>query len=339
MLSLLSRLWPRLTALLLADAGARVIKVERPDGDFARGYDAGANGQSSIFAWLNRGKESICLDLKDKTDIDVICRMFPRADVFVSNLAPRAVARMGLDGSSLRVTNPGLTCVTITGYREAADKKAYDFLVQGESGICSVTGTKDAPARVGVSLSDLSTGLTAFSAILRSLIQQGSTGQGSDLSNVMFDVMTDWMNMPLLAHRYMGGAPERTGLQHSFIAPYGAFTCKGGNQFLLSIQNNREWLAFCDKVLKMPELILDSRFINNPDRYANRVVLDAIVNDVFGRLELSVIVEKLENARIANGALSSVADLSDHVLLQNSVANIGAFDVSLAALPVKSQDA
>ena len=158
-MSLLSRLRPRLTALLLADAGARMIKVERPDGDFARGYDAGANGQSSIFAWLNRGKESICLDLKDKTDIDVICRMLARADVFVSNLAPRAVARMGLDGSSLRVTNPGLTCVTITGYREAADKKAYDFLVQGESGICSVTGTKDAPARVGVSLSDLSTGL------------------------------------------------------------------------------------------------------------------------------------------------------------------------------------
>lgn len=327
--------------LLLADAGARVIKVERPDGDFARSYDTSANGQSSIFAWLNRGKESICLNLKDSSDMAVMRRMLAKADVFVSNLATGAVARMGLDGASLRVNNAGLTCVTITGYGEAGDsaeKKAYDFLVQGESGICSVTGTKDAPARVGVSLSDLSTGLTAFSAILRSLIQRGRTGQGSDLSIAMFDVMADWMNMPLLAHRYMGQAPERTGLQHSFIAPYGAFVCKSGQQVLLSIQNNREWAEFCKQVLLRPDFIADIRFLDNPDRYANRVALDALVNEVFAQYDVEEVIAKLEKARIANGALSSVGDLSNHRFLKNTSASFGEAEISLAALPVRGAE-
>ena len=200
--------------LLLADAGARVIKIERPEGDFARGYDAGADGQSAIFAWLNRGKESICLNLKDVADTDLIRQILRQADVFVSNLAPGAVDRMGLTGEALRVDNPRLITCTISGYGDtgaAARKKAYDFLVQAESGICSVTGTEETPARVGISLTDLSTGLTAFSAILRALLQRGRTGQGIDLKISMFDVMADWMNMPLLAHRYMGGAPGRTG--------------------------------------------------------------------------------------------------------------------------------
>ena len=216
---------------LLADAGARVIKVERPEGDFARGYDAGANGQSAIFAWLNRGKESIALNLKTPEDTALLCRILKNADVFLSNLAPGAIDRLGLTGSKLRRDNPGLISCTITGYGDtgdAAQKKAYDFLVQAEAGICAVTGTPDAPARVGVSLSDLATGLTAFSAILRALLQRGKTGQGVDLKISMFDVMADWMNMPLLAHRYMGGAPDRMGLKHSFIAPYGAFRCANG---------------------------------------------------------------------------------------------------------------
>ncbi len=323
--------------LLLANSGARVIKVERPEGDFARGYDAGADGQSTIFAWLNRGKESICLDLKSPADMDLMRAMLVRADVFVSNLAPGAVARMGLDHDTLSRANPRLISCAITGYGETGDaarKKAYDFLVQAESGICAVTGTPEGPARVGVSLTDLSTGLTAYSAILRALIQRGRTGQGTALSLTMFDVMADWMNMPLLAHRYMGGAPERSGLQHSFIAPYGAFACKGGAQVLLSVQSNREWALFCADVLGQPELTDDPRFRDNPDRYANRAALDALVNDHFGRFDASEIIARLDAARIANAALNSVADLSDHPFLRDTEAVFGGVAVEMAGLPV-----
>lgn len=323
--------------LLLADAGARVVKVERPDGDFARGYDAGAGGQSAIFAWLNRGKESICLDLKDAADLQFMRSMLAKADIFVSNLAPGAVARMGLSGDSLRGENARLITCSVTGYGEsgpAAGKKAYDFLVQGESGICSVTGTDDNPARVGVPITDLSSGLTAFSAILRALIQRGRTGRGIDISVSMFDVMADWMNMPLLAHRYCGGAPGRTGLQHSFIAPYGAFTCGDGGHILLSIQNNREWKTFCENVLLRPELADDPRFRNNPDRYANRETVDALVNEAFGKFTAADVIAMLDAASIANSALNSVAELSDHQFLKNAHAAFGGVDISMASLPV-----
>ena len=323
--------------LLLADAGARVIKVERSDGDFARGYDAGADGQSAIFAWLNRGKESVCLDLKDAGDLEVMRAMLRHADVFVSNLAPGAVARMGLDGDALRSENARLICVSLSGYGEegdAAQKKAYDFLVQGETGVCSVTGTPDQPSRVGISVTDLSTGLTAYSAVLRALIKRGITGRGIDIKVSMFDVVADWMNMPLLQHRYAGGAPERSGLQHSFVAPYGAFTCAGGEQVLLSIQNNREFAAFCDHVLGQAELANDARFAQNPDRYANRVELDRIINGVFGVMTRGDVVAALNAARIANANLNDVADLSKHPYLRNSTAQIGGVEVEMAALPV-----
>ena len=325
--------------LLLADAGARVIKVERPDGDFARGYDAGASGESTIFAWLNRGKESVALDLKDAKDMVLMHAMLAKADIFVSNLAPGAVMRMGLDGDSLRHVNAGLITCTVTGYGEtgaAAQKKAYDFLVQAESGLCSVTGVPTAPSRVGISLTDLSSGLTAFSGLLRALIQRGRTGMGVDLSVAMFDVMADWMNMPLLAHRYMGGAPERNGLQHSFIAPYGAFTCRGGAQVLLSIQSNREWDIFCNMVLHQPDLVIDVRFLDNPQRYANRQALDAIVNKCFGAMSAEAVRERLQKAKIANAALNDVADLSNHEFLTEAQAQIGGAEVLMAALPIRS---
>ena len=325
--------------LMLADAGARVIKVERPEGDFARGYDAGANGQSAIFAWLNRGKESICLNLKDPEDLAVMHRMLAKADVFVSNLAPGSVARMGLGGAELRRDNPGLITCIISGYGQsgaAAKKKAYDFLIQAESGLCSVTGSAESPARVGLSLTDLSTGLTAFSAILRALIQRGRTGRGIDLEISMFDVLADWMNMPLLAHRYMGGAPARSGLKHSFIAPYGAFECRDRAQVLISVQSNREFAALCSQVLQRPELPRDPRFSENPERYAHRDALDAIVADCFVQFTAAEMVDRLDAAQIANAQLNSVADLSDHPFLRNSVAQIGDCDVSLAALPVTS---
>ena len=325
--------------LLLADAGARVIKVERPDGDFARGYDAGADGQSAIFAWLNRGKESVCLNLKDKQDLDVMRAMLRRADVFLSNLAPGAVTRLGLSGEALRKDNAGLICVTLSGYGEdgnAATKKAYDFLVQGEAGVCSVTGTLDHPARVGVSITDLSTGLTAYSAVLRALIKRGITKRGLDIKLSMFDVVADWMNMPLLQHRYAGGAPERSGLQHSFVAPYGAFQCRDGKFILLSIQNNREFSVFCEHILNKSSLASDPRFIQNPKRYANRAALDEIINAVFAGIDQDALTLALDRVQIANAKLNDVADLSKHPFLKNSVAQIGATRVEMAALPIKS---
>ena len=259
--------------LLLADSGARVLKIERPEGDFARGYDKGADGQSSIFIWLNRGKESVCIDLSDADDFALLKRILARADVLISNLSPGAMERRGLTGDVLRKTNPGLITARISGYGSsgpAASKKAYDFLVQGESGVVAVTGTEQAPARVGVSLTDLSTGLTAFSAILRALHMRYRTGKGVDLEVTMFDVMADWMNMALCGHRYFGGAPGRTGLTHSFVAPYGAFQTGDGKQVLLSIQNDREWTDFCKAVLRQPELGDDPLYRHNTDRYANR---------------------------------------------------------------------
>ncbi|MEM9602674.1 MAG: CaiB/BaiF CoA-transferase family protein [Pseudomonadota bacterium] len=325
--------------LLLADAGARVIKVERPEGDFARGYDAGAAGQSTVFAWLNRGKESIALDLRNSDDRALMTRLLARADVFLSNLAPGAVDRLGLDTATLQHANPGLVCVRITGYGEtgsAAERKAYDALVQGESGVCSVTGTPEQPSRVGVSLTDLSTGLTAFSAVLRALLQRHRTGRGCEISISMFDVMADWMNMPLLAHRYGGGAPQRTGLQHSFIAPYGAFTCARGEPVLLSIQSNREWAAFCEQVLEQPELIDDPRYRDNPDRYANRASLDATVNTAFASLPRETVLQRLDAARIANARLNSVSELSDHPQLRELTAVHNGVEIAMAALPVPS---
>ena len=265
--------------------------------------------------------------------------MLRKADVFLSNLAPGAVARLGLSGEALRKDNAGLICVTLSGYGEdgnAATKKAYDFLVQGEAGVCSVTGTLDHPARVGVSITDLSTGLTAYSAVLRALIKRGITKRGLDIKLSMFDVVADWMNMPLLQHRYAGGAPERSGLQHSFVAPYGAFQCRDGKFILLSIQNNREFSVFCEHILNKSSLASDPRFIQNPKRYANRAALDEIINAVFAGIDQDALTLALDRVQIANAKLNDVADLSKHPFLKNSVAQIGATRVEMAALPIKS---
>lgn len=324
--------------MLLADAGARVVKVERPEGDFARSYDRGADGQSTIFAWLNHGKESVCIDLNDPGDEAVLRAMLRQADIFLHNLAPGALDRRGFGGPALREHNPGLITCDISGYGtegEAAKKKAYDFLVQAESGICAVTGTEDHPSRVGISVCDIGSGLTAFSAILRALIQRGRTGQGVDLSIAMFDVMADWMNMPLMAHRYFGPAPQRLGLTHTFVAPYGAFEAADG-QVLISIQNNREWRGFCEAILNRPALADDPRFADNPDRVANKPALTSIINAVFGRYDTADLLDRLGAARIACARLSSVADLSDHAYLRNLDLTFGGYRVSVADLPIRS---
>ena len=323
--------------LLLADAGARVIKVERKEGDLARGYDKGANGHSTFFAWLNRGKESICLNIKDPIDRGLLFAMLEKADVLLSNLAPGALERSGFVAKDLRAKNPGLITCQVNGYgREgpAAKKKAYDFLVQAESGVAAVTGTADGPARVGVSLVDISSGLTAFSAILRALIQRGKTGKGIDISLSMFDVMADWMNMPLMGHRYMGGAPKRVGLTHSLIAPYGAYQAGDGNQVLIAIQSNREWQVFCEKILDNSALGTDARFADNTQRTANREEMDELIDAAFANYSRSDLMQTLENHQIACAQLNSVEDLSNHPYLRNLEVNFADTVVSVADLAV-----
>ena len=323
--------------LMLADAGARVIKIERKEGDFARGYDRGANGNSVFFSWLNRGKESIAIDLNSDDDEALLRSMLEKADVFLHNLAPGALARRGFGGDALREHNPGLITCEINGYGSSgpgARKKAYDFLVQAESGICAINGTREQPARVGISICDIASGQTAFSSILRALIQRGRTETGIDISIAMFDVMADFMNFPLLAHRYLGGAPERMGLTHALIAPYGAYRVKGDGQILIAIQSDREWCAFCDAVLGQPELGQDPRFVNNTERVRHRDVMDETINAVFGRYDIDQITQLLDDAQIACGRLSSVEDLADHALIRNQVADFDGVEVTMADLPV-----
>ena len=323
--------------LMLADAGARVIKIERKEGDFARGYDRGANGNSVFFSWLNRGKESIAIDLNSDDDEALLRSMLEKADVFLHNLAPGALARRGFGGDALREHNSGLITCEINGYGSSgpgARKKAYDFLVQAESGICAINGTREQPARVGISICDIASGQTAFSSILRALIQRGRTETGIDISIAMFDVMADFMNFPLLAHRYLGGAPERMGLTHALIAPYGAYRVKGDGQILIAIQSDREWCIFCDAVLGQPELGQDPRFVNNTERVRHRDVMDETINAVFGRYDIDEITQLLDDAQIACGRLSSVEDLADHALIRNQVADFDGVEVSMADLPV-----
>ena len=324
--------------MLLADAGARVIKIERPGGDFARIYDRWAEGESAIFIWLNRGKESICLDIKSDEDMALLQNMAAKADVLLSNLAPGAMERYGLIGAQLRKANPGLITCMLSGYGrdgKAGRKKAYDFLVQAESGVVAVTGTPDEPVRVGISMTDLSTGLTAFSAILRALHQRHRTGKGVDLEVNMFDVMTDWMNMALLGYRYSDVAPQRYGLTHGFVAPYGAYQSKDGRQVMLSIQNDREWSDFCLQVLRQPDLVEDPRYKHNPERYKNRVALAEIINAAFAAYDKDDIIEMLEDTRIACASLNSVAEVSEHEFLQNRTVQMGDKIIDIADLPVR----
>lgn len=328
--------------LLLADAGARVIKVERAEGDFARKYDTGADGNSAIFAWLNRGKESVVLDIGDKTDAAQLTRMLQKADVFLHNLAPGALERKGFGVKDLKRLNPKLINVQISGYGadgDGAKMKAYDFLVQAESGVCDVTGTPGDPCRVGLSICDIGTGLTAFSAVLRALIKQGRTGKGSYISIAMFDVLADWMNMPLMAERYMASKPKRMGLTHALLAPYGAYKTGDGHQILISIQSNREWAVFCDKILDQAVLGTDPRFLNNADRVANRTALDVYVNAVFGSSTKAVLMQDLGAANIAYAQLSTVKDLSAHKFLRNLSVNFSGTEIKLADLPVETENA
>jgi itaconate CoA-transferase len=322
----------------LADAGARVIKVERPEGDFARGYDQVAAGESAYFVWINRGKESICLDIKDPVDAAVLQRILADADIFIQNLAPGAASRAGLDSAELRGAHSKLITVDITGYGDSGpyrDMKAYDLLVQCESGLAAITGAPEQPGRVGVSVSDIACGMYAHAAILEALIERQNTGLGKGLTVSLFDATADWMTVPLLHQEFTGQAPPRVGLNHPTIAPYGAYTCSGGEQVVISIQNDREWVSFCAQVLQSDELARDFRFTTNVARCANRPALDETINSVFGTLSRAALCQRLLEAKIAFGAVNSVADLAQHPQLRRTTVATPSGPVQLVAPPVK----
>ena len=303
----------------LADAGARVIKVERAEGDFARNYDHVVHGESAYFVWLNRGKESVCLNIKGQRDSELLLNMLDSADVFIQNLAPGACARAGFDSRALRARNRKLITVDISGYGESGpyrDMKAYDLLVQCEAGLASITGAEAEPGRVGVSVCDIACGMYAHSAVLEALIERGITGEGKGIRVSLFDSIADWMTVPLLHQQYGGEAPQRVGLNHPSIAPYGAYTCSDGQQVVISIQNNREWRSFCEVVLQKPEMVAHDLFKDNVNRCENRTAMNKQIDEVFASLDRAEVIALLNNGRIAFASLNSVADLSEHQQLR-----------------------
>jgi itaconate CoA-transferase len=318
----------------LADAGARVIKIERPDGDFARGYDALVHGECSYFVWLNRGKESVALDLANAPDKALLAAMIARADVFVQNLKPGAIARLGFDIAGLRRQHPRLICCSISGFGETgplAARKSYDMLIQAESGLASITGTSE-PSRVGVSVVDIAAGMNAYEAILEALIARQRSGQGAALSISMFDAMADWMTVPLLQEE-SGAPPQRIGLAHTSISPYGAFRSRDGVTILISIQNDREWRVLAGKVLGDEALAADPNFTTNVERVKRRAETDGRVGNAFALLDAAELEQKLAAADIAFARVNTPADLSLHPHLRRITVGTPSGPVSYPAPP------
>ena len=302
---------------VLAEAGARVIKIERDEGDFARHYDTVVNGESAYFVWLNAGKESVVLDVKRAEDLALLTRMVARADVFIQNIRPGAVERLGLGWQDVQALNPRAIMCSISGYGstgELADLKAYDFLVQAESGLVSVTGTPDEPTRCGISVCDISTGLTAYGEILRALIERGRTGRGQHLDVALFDVMAEWMSVPLAYYEYAGRRLTGTGLDHTQIAPYGAHRTQDG-LIIIAVQNHREWVNLC-KVIGRPALADDERFRTNPLRVTNRPALTAEIEAFFTQYTRADLARLLEAGDIAYGRINFVDDVLKHPALK-----------------------
>jgi crotonobetainyl-CoA:carnitine CoA-transferase CaiB-like acyl-CoA transferase len=296
------------------------------------------HGESAYFVWLNRGKESVRFDLKDPADLAMLRGMAARADVFVQNLAPGATARAGVGSADLRAANPRLVTCDISGYGESgplADMKAYDLLVQAESGLAGVTGTPDGPGRVGVSVCDIACGMYAYQAILEALIARGRTGEGRGIEVSLFHAMADWMNVPYLQHVHGGRTPPRAGLHHPTIAPYGLYGCGDGQGVLFAIQNEREWARLCAEVLERPALAGDPRFATNPDRVEHRKALDAEIAAVFGRLAREEVVARLRAAKIAYGRLSSLDDLAAHPQARFVTVATGAEEIEILAPPAR----
>jgi itaconate CoA-transferase len=317
----------------LADAGATVLKIERPEGDFARGYDDVVHGESSYFVWLNRGKRSVVLDLASPAGRDRLGDLLADSDVLVQNLKPGALAKLGFSAEALRARHPALIACSISGYGETgplASRKAYDLLIQAESGLASITGGPDGPARVGISIVDIATGATAHAAILEALIARGRTGHGADIAISMFDVMADWLTVPLL-HEEGGRSPKRVGLAHPSIAPYGVFMTREGGQILISIQSDREWAKFCAEVLVNPALVQDARFVSNVARVRNRAETDRAVAEAFARFERLDAIAALNRADVAFAELNDMAALSRHPHLRRITVEAPSGPVSFPA--------
>ena len=323
----------------LADAGARVIKIERSEGDFARGYDRAGNGGSSYFTWLNRGKESLVLDIKDAADAALLHRLLQGADVFIQNLAAGAAARAGFGSNELRQRYPRLVTCDISGYGETgpyAQLKAYDLLVQAESGLLAVSGPLGQPGRVGISVCDIATGVSAALAIHEALWRRAKTGRGEGLQLSLFDVMAEWMTVPLLHYDYLGSAPENVGLAHPTIAPYGAFTTGDGHVLIVSIQNDREWRSFAAAVLGDATLASDPRFATNAQRVVHRPALDTLIEARFRVSTHVSICELLASAQIAFGTLNDVAGLAAHPQLRRIGIGAEHGPVRLPAHPLRA---
>ena len=306
----------------LADAGARVIKIERAEGDFARAYDSVVDGESAYFVWLNRGKESICMDIKNDSDLELLRSMARKADVFIQNLAPGATTRAGLGSVELRQQNDKLITVDISGYGESGpyrEMKAYDMLVQCESGLTSITGSPEGPGRVGISVCDIACGLTAHAAVLEALIERAQTGNGKGLHVSMFDALAEWMTVPLLHQEGTGQAPPRVGVAHPSIQPYGAYPTADDSEVVIAIQNDREWRRFCDKVLDKPELGEHASYANNVSRCENRASMNEEISNVTGTYSEADLRDKLFAASIAFASLNDLLALSEHPHLRRHV--------------------
>lgn len=321
-------------AMRLADAGARVIKIEREEGDFARGYDTAVKGLSTYFVWLNRGKESLVVDIKNPDDAAMLHRMLAKADVFIQNLAPGAAERAGFGSEMLRARHPRLITVDISGYgvgNPYEQMKAYDMLIQAESALASLTGTPDAPGRVGTSVVDITCGMTAYTAVLEALYGREKTGQGKRIQTSLFESMADWMNVPLLYFEGAGKAPKRIGLAHPSISPYGAFDLADGSSVLISIQNEREWVNLCREVLLIPDLPSRPGFENNNARVANRPEVDGLVAEIIGGLDREEAARRLDAGRIAYGFINQIEDLARHPALRRASVETSGGTASLVA--------
>ncbi len=324
----------------LADAGARVIKIERPEGDFARGYDRAVHGESSYWVWINRGKESVALNLKQSEDLQLLKAMLAQADVFIQNLAPGATDRLGIGSASLRERHPRLITCDISGYGDDGKffgLKAYDLLVQAESGLVAISGAPgqgvESLGRIGVSVCDITAGMNALIGIQQALMQRERTGEGSGVKVSLFGSAAELMSVPYLQTRYGGKAPERVGLKHPSIAPYGAFTCADGRDIVISIQNEREWADFCRIVLRRPDLLDDPRCKGNAARVDNRGFVDETVSQVFGQLTSAAVVDRLAEAQTAFGQVNSVYDLIQHPQLRTRRMPVQGRDVEIPAAP------
>jgi itaconate CoA-transferase len=299
----------------LADLGARVIKIERPGGgDFARGYDTSVHGLSSYFAWLNRGKESVEVDAKSARGREVLAALMARADVFVQNLAPGAADRIGCGAAEVTARHPRLVCCSISGYGAAgpyAGKKAYDLLVQCEAGLLSVTGTPEHPAKAGISVADIAAGMYAFSGVLAALYERERTGRGTRFDVAMLDALGEWMGAPYYYHVHGGHPVRRSGARHVSISPYGPYAAADGQVFV-GLQNDREWAALCDRVLRAPELTTDERFRTNPDRLAHDAALTGIIEQALAGLTVAQVAALLDEAGIANARMRTPAEFAAH---------------------------